>query len=263
MTDSPTPGPLPRSGDLDVGAPTGTSEPRLEDSGRPRRGDRPGLLLVVAGTGTEVGKTWVARRLMEALGADGLVVAARKPVQSFEPTDPSTDADELAAATGEDPLVVCPAHRRYPRAMAPPMAADALGRPPIRLADLVAEVAESWAEPADVGLVELAGGVRSPLAHDGDGVDLILALRPDVLVVVADAGLGTINSVLTTLDALDAGGAPVCTGPVVHLNRYDGDDDLHRRNRDFLDGRLGRPVTTSIGALAAAIGAAAGPAVRA
>ncbi len=44
--------------------------------------------------------------------------------------------------------------------MAPPMAADALGRPAIVMADLVGEVTGSWGEdPPDVGLVELAGGV--------------------------------------------------------------------------------------------------------
>jgi dethiobiotin synthetase len=79
-------------------------------------------------------------------------------------------------------------------------------------------------------VVELAGGVRSPVAHDGDGVELIAGLAPDLVVVVADAGLGTINAVRTTLDALAGLDAPV----VVHLNRLDPDDDLHRRNRAWL-----------------------------
>ena len=78
-----------------------------------------------------------------------------------------------------------------------------------------------------VGLVEAAGGLRSPLASDGDTVALAAALRPDVVVVVADAGLGTINAV-----RLSAGGStphPV----VVALNRF-GDDPLHTRNLAWL-----------------------------
>jgi dethiobiotin synthetase len=202
--------------------------------------------VVVAGTGTEVGKTWVAAAVARRLVARGVRVAARKPAQSFHPDDPTTDADELAAATGEDPLVVCPAHRRYPVPMAPPMAAEVLGAPPILIADLAAEVAASWtAAPADVGMVELAGGVRSPAAEDGDGVDLIAAVGPDVVLVVADAGLGTINSVRLSLDAL-AGTAPV----LVHLNRFRPGDDLHRRNRDWLAERDGLAVSTDLDDLA-------------
>ena len=65
---------------------------------------RPGWLLVVAGTATEVGKTWVGAALARDLREAGWVVGARKPVQSFEPDDPApTDAACLAAATGESP----------------------------------------------------------------------------------------------------------------------------------------------------------------
>ena len=87
-------------------------------------GLRPRKLVVVAGTGTEIGKTWVAARLARDLRATGYEVIARKPAQSFDPGDSSTDAHVLAAATGEEPSMVCPRHRWYPAAMAPPMAAD-------------------------------------------------------------------------------------------------------------------------------------------
>ncbi len=210
---------------------------------------RPTTLVVVAGTGTEVGKTWVARRVASRLAEAGLVVMARKPAQSFDEADTTTDADELAAGTGETAETVCPPRRWYTVPMAPPMAADALGRPPIRLADLAAEVGGSWSGRApDVGLVELAGGLRSPIAHDGDGVDLIDALDPDLVVLVADAGLGTINSVRLSLDAL--AGRPV----VVVLNRFDGGDELHGANRRWLEkdaGVIGAgPVVTSVDELA-------------
>lgn len=212
---------------------------------------RPHLLVGVAGTGTEVGKTWVAVELVRALQDRRLAVAARKPAQSFEPADATarvTDADLLAAATGEDDATVCPPARRYEVPMAPPMAADALGRGPVRLAELVAEVAASWPGRApDIGLVELAGGVRSPMAHDGDGVALLAALAPDLVVVVADAGLGTINSVRLTLDAL---GAERPT--VVHLNRFDASDDLHRRNLAWLAAE-GTTSTTDVESLAALV----------
>jgi dethiobiotin synthetase len=203
---------------------------------------RPGALVVVLGTGTEVGKTWVSCRLAEHLRADGLAVAVRKPVQSCDVTDAVTDADLLAAATGDDPSTVCPPHRTYRVAMAPPMAADALGAPPFTAADLAAEL--ELPAGCDVGLVETAGGVRSPLTDDADNVAFARLLRPDLALLVADAGLGTINAVRLALDALD--GLPV----LVVLNRYDGGDDLHRRNRAWLAERDGSPVVTGIAELA-------------
>jgi dethiobiotin synthetase len=206
----------------------------------------PERLVVVVGTGTEVGKTWVAGRVLERLRAAGVAVAARKPVQSHEPGDPTTDARELAAATGEDPSQVCPPHRSYEVAMAPPMAAEALDRPPFDLSDLVDEI--SWPDSVEVGLVETAGGPRSPMASDGaDAVALVAAVMPDVVVLVADAGLGTINQVRLSVAALD----PVVETRsslelVVVLNRFDPTDELHRANLAWLTRRDGLAVLSTV-----------------
>lgn len=210
---------------------------------------RPRALAVVAGTATEVGKTWVGARLAAALRARGWRVGARKPAQSFAPGESGgTDAERLAAATGEAPEAVCPRGRWYERPLAPPMAAEALGRPPFSLADLARELAASWPRPPlDLALVELAGGPRSPLADDGDGVALTRALAPDFVLLVADAGLGAINAARLAADAF----APL---PVLlHLNRWDEALEVHRRNRDWLAARAGLPATSALGALAAAV----------
>ncbi len=213
-------------------------------------GLRPQRLVVVVGTGTEVGKTWVAARLLRDLRANGVDVAARKPVQSFDPDDSLTDAHHLADASGEHPTDVCPRHRWYPIAMAPPMAADALARPAFSVEDLAAEI--QWPLPApDVAFVETAGGIRSPMASNGDAISLIELLQPDIVLLVADAGLGTINSILLSLEAINSG-AHVAT-PVVVLNRFDPADDLHRRNRDWLTKHLDVDVLSSVPAVLAKI----------
>jgi dethiobiotin synthetase len=114
-------------------------------------------------------------------------------------------------------------------AMAPPMAADALSRPAFTLDDLVEEL--RWpATPVDVGFVETAGGLRSPIADDSDCLALVVAVMPDVILLVADAGLGTINSVRLTMDALVRLPVPVA----VVLNRFDEGAELHQRNRSWL-----------------------------
>jgi dethiobiotin synthetase len=205
------------------------------------------VIVLVTGTGTEVGKTWFAAATIEALRARGHAVFARKPVQSFAPGDRHpTDADVLARATGEDTDAVCPAHRRLPMAVAPPMAAAELGLPAFTIAELVTEIRISL--PVDhrdvIVVVEGAGGVRSPIADDGDTVALAHALAADRVVIVADAGLGTINAVRLTVAALSS------WTPVVALNRYDDGNELHGANRVWLEERDGFTVVTSPAQLA-------------
>jgi dethiobiotin synthetase len=200
---------------------------------------RPRTLVFVAGTATEVGKTWWTAALARELKSAGTTVAARKPVQSGEPGD-ATDAELLAAATGEDADTVCPPSRTLLVPWAPPMAARELGLPPFTTADLAGGIV--WPASVDVGLVEGVGGPRSPISDDGDNVDLAHLLAPDVVVLVADAGLGTVNAVRLSVAAL--ADFPV----VVALNRYaagsDG-DPLHARNLEHLTTVDGFDVVTS------------------
>jgi dethiobiotin synthetase len=202
------------------------------------KGPRPEQLVVVVGTGTDVGKTWVSSSFLKGCIALGMTVAARKPAQSFEPGTGPTDADVLSSATGEDAEKICPPHRWYEVAYAPPMAAVALGLPEFSNDDLFEEI--TWPFPrVSVGLVELAGGVSSPIASRGDPTDLIRMLSPDYLVLVADAGLGTINAVRTSLLALangsTGGGSPGLEGNVVVvLNRFDPACELHQLNAAWL-----------------------------
>lgn len=191
---------------------------------------RPRRLVLAVGTATGVGKTRVGAALLAAVRQTdpSAQVAARKPVQSYEPTDGEpTDADVLSAATGEDPHVVCPAHRWLPVAVAPPMAADDLGLDPFTVAELIDELA--WPEPpADLGWIETVGGPRSPMAADGDAVTMAALLDPDHIVLIADAGLGTINASLLALAPLSHWQATVV------LNRFDPTSDLHLRNLGWL-----------------------------
>ena len=210
---------------------------------------RPLRLVVCFGTATEIGKTWVGGATLSAIKGGGHSLAARKPAQSFDPDDTGpTDAEVLAAATGEDPETVCAKQWWLPIPLAPPMAATALGLEPPTLAGQVADIEASWPDAAvDVGWVETVGGPRSPIAIDGDGVDLACALQADQLLLVGDAALGTINAVRLCVDALAAVSTPSGeTAPVVVLlNRYDESVALHRDNLTWLRERCGFRVVTS------------------
>ena len=213
-------------------------------------GARPERVVVVCGTGTEVGKTWVAAAVLASAAGGGCRWPPENRSNRSTPTAwgivcGASDAEVLAAASGDDAEAVCHPHRSFHRAMAPPMAAEALGLPPFTVGDLVAELRWPF-EPVDLGVVEPAGGVRSPLAADGDTTDLVARLRPDAVVLVADAGLGTINAVRLSTAAL--AGVTGVTGsdptvPVhVVLDRFDARHEIHRRNREWLTRRDGHRV---------------------
>ena len=193
-------------------------------------------MLLVTGTGTGVGKTWVGAHLLAALRSSGHAVAARKPVQSYEPGAESTDADVLARATGEQPEAVCPRHRWYEVPMAPPIAAELLERPAFSVEDLADEL--TWPGGVRYGLVEGVGGPRSPIASTGDTVALAGALKPESVVLVARTELGTINAVLLA--------ASVLHDPIVFLNRFREENPLHARNAQWLRERTELDVVIGI-----------------
>jgi dethiobiotin synthetase len=190
---------------------------------------RPQRVIVVTGTGTEIGKTYVAAQIAHSLREQGHSVIARKPAQSYEPGASSTDAHVLGDATGESPETVCPPHRWYPMALAPPMAAEALGMDPFNTRDLVAEVTASWTG-VEVCLVETAGGMWSPQASDGSHAgDLAAQLRADAVLIVTDPSLGVINRTRGAAAALDPS-----VRVVVLLNRFDSVDGVHAENLAWL-----------------------------
>ena len=209
------------------------------------------MVVFVAGTGTEVGKTWASAGLARLLKHSGRVVAACKPVQSYDPDDGGpTDATVLAAATGQNPDAVCPPDRSYEVPLAPPMAARKLARVCPTLDQMAASC--RFAATVDVGLVEGVGGLYSPLASDGHNLDLIERIQPDLVIVVASAELGGIHDTMA------------CTLPLspyrraVFCNRFDPRTEVHGLNVRWLRD-AGLDVATDLPELAAIVAGAAAP----
>ena len=204
-------------------------------------------VVFVAGTGTEVGKTWVSAGLARLLRERGLSVEACKPVQSYDPDEAGpTDAAVLAAATGQHPDAVCPPERTYPVPLAPPMAARQLGK----VCPTLDELADNcrFAATVDVGLVEGVGGLYSPIASDGHNLDLIERLEPDLVIVVASAALGGIHDTMACTLPLSA------YRQAVFLNRFDPGTEVHVLNVQWLRA-TGLEVATGLPGLAAVVGA--------
>ncbi|MCP3820171.1 dethiobiotin synthase [Streptomyces sp. A3M-1-3] len=157
-------------------------------------------VVVVTGTGTEIGKTVVTAAVAATALAAGRSVAVLKPAQTgLEPGEPG-DAAEAARLAG--PLTAVEL-ARFPEPLAPATAARRAGLAPVRPQD-VAEAAEKLAAEHDLVLIEGAGGLLVRFDESGSTLaDAARLLRAPVL-VVAPAGLGTLNSTALTAEALRA-----------------------------------------------------------
>ena len=157
-------------------------------------------VLVVSGTGTEVGKTVVTAAVAALAAARGDRVAVVKPAQTGEPPGPGGDLSVVRRLAG---VTVTRELARFPDPLSPEAAARAAGMAPLDLAGAAVAV-KQLAFEADLVLVEGAGGLLVRYDPAGGTIaDLAAALGAPVL-VVAGAGLGTLNHTALTLEALAA-----------------------------------------------------------
>ena len=161
-------------------------------SGPPRAGEGPRRFFVT-GTDTGVGKTEVSAALLEAMVRSGLTPFAFKPCESGG----NADSEQLWKAAGgwQSKGAVC--LYRFSAPLAPSLAARA-ERKRVEWKRLLVGFRALGGGP---GVVEGAGGLFVPLDDSHDVIDLIEASRLPV-VLVARAGLGTINHTTLSLEAL-------------------------------------------------------------
>lgn len=165
-------------------------------------------VLIVTGTGTGVGKTVVVAALA-ALGiAAGRRVAVLKPAQTGVGPDELGDLDEIRRLVGETGALTGALTTRelarYPDPLAPATAAARVGRAAVTTEQVVDAVAE-LARDHDLVLVEGAGGLLVRFCAGGTLADVAAKLDAPVLVVAA-AGLGTLNHTALTTEVLVARG---------------------------------------------------------
>ena len=161
----------------------------------------------VTGTDTGVGKTVLAAAMLAALRADGVRVAAFKPVVTgLDAPEPGRPADHelLAAAAGVVPGAVTP--QTFGPPVSPHLAAELAGTAVDPAAAIAA--ARAAGEGADALVVEGIGGLLVPLTQQFTVRDFAAALGLPV-VIAARPGLGTISQTLLTVEATRAAGLDV------------------------------------------------------
>jgi dethiobiotin synthetase len=181
-------------------------------------------VIVVTGTDTGVGKTIVSAALA-ALSQEQ--VAYVKPAQTGDDDDAAT----VARLAGVETHVLA----RYPDPLAPATAARRSGQPPITPQAIV-----DYVQRLDAGLVliEGAGGLLVRFDDGGGTLADVAELLDAPVIVVARAGLGTLNHTALTLEALRVRDIE-CLGVVI--GSWPREPDLAARcNIDDLGPILGR-----------------------
>jgi dethiobiotin synthetase len=164
----------------------------------------------ITGTGTEIGKTYVAARMIRDWRAQGVAARVLKPVASGYDAENPAESDAAALLTAMDEPVterniaqICP--WRFKAPLSPDMAAAREGKA-IPFDDLIAfcraeiaKVSAPWAKAPL--LIEGVGGVMVPLDGRHTVRDWIAALDiPAIL--IAGTYLGSISHTLTAAEAL-------------------------------------------------------------
>ncbi len=170
--------------------------------------------IFVTGTGTDVGKTYVTGLIVKKLAQAGLNPGYYKAAMSGNARDEQGklipgDARFVKEISGiKQPLdTMCP--YIYESAVSPHLASRLEGNP-VKL-DMVKQGYEDACTNYDYVTMEGSGGILCPIDFDTEKINL-----PDVIkalelscIIVADAGLGTINSVVLTYEYMKAHGIEV------------------------------------------------------
>jgi dethiobiotin synthetase len=160
----------------------------------------------IAGTDTDVGKTYVACRMLRELRMRGERVGAYKPAASGAVSREASDAYQLWIAQGQTVSEDLVNPQSFVAPLAPPVAAEIENRQVDE--GLLLYGIERWHDHCDILLVEGAGGLMSPISWNMTNADLAKAIGYP-LVVVARNKLGVVHQVLAACEAAVAKGLNV------------------------------------------------------
>lgn len=164
--------------------------------------------VVLLGTGTDVGKTYVGQFLLRSWAREVGPCLGLKPIESGVVVGQETDASRLDASRRTDAPV--PAHfTALPEPISPHLAARRSGH------RIDVSAAANWVKEQEsqyiamhdnasavLSVVETAGGTLSPLSDEATCADLAAALEPSIWVIVAPDSLGVLHDVAAALLSL-------------------------------------------------------------
>ncbi len=204
--------------------------------------------LFITGTGTDIGKTYVSALIVKKLRESGKNAAYYKAAMSGNVPDAEGrlipgDALQVKTVSGiAQPLeTMCP--YVYEAAVSPHLASRMEGNP-VQLS-VVHQTFQAVCRQYDYVTVEGSGGIVCPLRFDEERLgldDLVKKLKLSSL-IVADAGLGTINSVVLTAEYMRANGLTV---KGIILNKFHPGDTMEEDNRFMCEAMTGLRVLACV-----------------
>ena len=204
--------------------------------------------LFITGTGTDVGKTYVTGLIIKKLRENGKNVAYYKAAMSgnIRRTDGSLipgDALQVKNVSGiKQPLEeMCP--YVYETAVSPHLASKIEGNPVET--EQVLKGFDEVCGRYDYVTVEGSGGIVCPLRFDEQKIQLedFITARSMSCLIIADAGLGTINAVVLTHEYMKARKIP--TKGII-FNHYVAGNRLHEDNKLMCEYMTGLKVVACV-----------------
>ena len=188
--------------------------------------------IFITATGTDIGKTYISALIVKKMREAGFNCGYYKPVLSgveisdgkLIKSDCNYVIETAKIPTSADDCVTY----RWEEAVSPHLAAQRAGE---RICiNKILEDYQKASHKYDYLLVEGAGGITCPLRlSDKEKYllkDLIKELGTNIL-IAADAGLGTINSILLTVEYAKANGIKI---EGIILNNYEPGNFMHQDN---------------------------------
>lgn len=200
----------------------------------------------ITGTDTEVGKTFVAVGIIQALVREGLRVAVMKPVAAGADPTPqglrNADALQLMRAANVDAPYERVNPYCFPLPASPHIAARSAGID-VDLAVIKRHFEILAGDPdTDVVVVEGAGGWLAPINDSETMADIARALNLPVVLVVG-LRLGCLNHALLTAQGIEASGLKLAGWIANHVQpRFEHADE----NVALLTRRLRAPLLASV-----------------
>ena len=205
--------------------------------------------LFVIGTGTDVGKTYVTGLIVKKLREHGRKAAYFKAAMSGNDRDAQGnlipgDALHVKTISGIEQSLATMCPYVYERAVSPHLAAQIEGNP-VELSRVTQDL-HSLCTVYDFVTMEGAGGILCPIRFDQTRhlllPELIRACGMNCL-LVADAGLGTINAVRLTAAFLEEQG--IALRGIV-FNRFEPGNLMHEDNKTMCEILTGVPVVACV-----------------
>lgn len=188
------------------------------------------MRILITGTDTGVGKTFITYNLAKELKSRGYRVGCFKPTETYVREVPE-DGSILSKATGQSVEEVVPVRFSLPLA---PYAAILEEKKDFSLEELK-ELYEELSKNYEILLVEGAGGIAVPVKRNYTYANLAKDWGLKVL-IVGRAGLGTINHTFLTWYYAKSTGLEVIG---IILNGFTGKDVSERTNPQIIEEMTG------------------------